>query len=262
MRPLTCIPVLPRLALFEAAVIGRSAMIPSLLQRTSLVALLLLTLAIGGCVKPLGEPYRVKITLEADVLGKPRRVEQVFEIRHALCSSSFCSPRILSGDAIAFDVDDGGVVMALLDAKISNLLFAILKAKLDGNRHPRDVSPMNTQEVELVHNARASDVYTFDPDLAFWSWVHFTDKTNPSSGRHFDVSTSNERHIAPVLDLKTATIQKTSEPVTRKIRQLLPWIDRYAERDLLELPTHERVASVQGEHPIFLRTGHFTKARD
>jgi hypothetical protein len=232
-------------------------------RRAVLAALLALAATVGGCSLPIGAPYRVKITLEAEVMGQPRRVEQVYEIRHAVCSSSFCNRRVLSGDAIVFETADNGILLVQLEGnKIADLLFAILLAKREGDRYPRDISPQNADEVKLVHDARTSDVYAFDPSRVFWNWVHFTDRANPSSGRYFDMSTGSERRVVPLLRLKSATVQKTTEPVTRKISRLLPWIDRYTQNATLEVPPHDLIASSASEHPLHLVRGHFTSTRD
>jgi hypothetical protein len=218
---------------------------------------LILAVILAGCADRLGQPYRIKVTLEAEVMGQPRRVEQVYEIQHWLCKQAFCSARRLSGDALAFDLGGNASLVSPLDGKIQTLLFSILAARRDGDRYPRDIFPMNTNDIALINNG--TGVHAFEPWLLYAHWILLTDRNDPTTARYLDVYGENARRVAPIIRLTKATVEKTSASVTRGITRLLPWVDRYTQGAPFAVLPHDLIKS---EHPHVIVKAHLTETRD
>ena len=192
------------------------------MRRWTLVACLLLACLAGGCAERLGTPYRVTITLEAEVLGERRSVAQVFEFQHFQCRQSFCAPNEVSGDALGFDMGERGLLVAPIDGKLSWLLFMVLDARQQNRRVPRDVHPSTAEDLRLLDTARGD--YDFDPSFVFQEWLHFLDRLDPASGRHITLSDNNREPMRGKIRLISATIAKTRQAVTRGLAAKLPWL--------------------------------------
>jgi hypothetical protein len=172
-----------------------------------------------GSAKTYAHRYKLTVTVES--AGNQRSGSSVIEVSWLEQPQNLPIPvphfvSNVRGDAPVIDLDDGGALVAVLEGADPSytptppeyLVATVFRLPDDSTSIPLLAKQRGIGELS------GNDI----PAL-----ILFGDRNDPRSARTTRQPTGPGRELAPGITFLSATIEMTSEPVTRTIERKLPW---------------------------------------
>ena len=192
------------------------------MRRLVLLACLLSTL-MTGCGVIIPHHYRFKLTVEVRTPAGVRRGSSVYQVTAANLPALLPNEQkrdwSVKGEAVAVDLPDGRTLFALMRTRnaFQEDLALMSLAALDPKFKNDVVESAGRVGLGFSTNRRA-EVQRADFPLL----VVFGDTADPKSALEIDPDRSGA--LGPGYGPIRISIEKTSEPVTRRIEKRLPWL--------------------------------------
>lgn len=194
-------------------------------RRTLLASLC--SLPLMGCQSGETARVRYRVILSADIDGKPVEASTVMEVRYSRVTHSLIGTggaTRLYGEALIFDVGGKGTIYVLpiqhpANASLAQVYeYGILTTFGIAN----SIGSLTDADLAKLNNAKGRQPFHLYKTSRLPAFVSFTDESNPKT--IYEIDPSELGRYFPSVKVTGLDIEITSDPITKKLRDRLPWL--------------------------------------